>query len=192
MAGIFRHVVVLALVACTSGFVAADEVHPSDSPACVDPSSDIGDAETFVAKALEVLRSCGHEPADYRLELHQDDPFVAVSARRDPVHSAVFLPLDHEPHYPIAVRSSHPCVVSWIWQQSDFTDWQRQVVARAEESARTSDLPWAAGRSLNISVTESLEYVGVEVFDPEAWRDGSSSELRVLMHKEDLSLVESD
>ncbi len=108
------------------------------------------------------------------------------------VWKAVDTKLDRERHYAVADNAAHPCVVTWVWQPAEFTDWQRQVIARAEALARTSDLPRSAGQLRDISVTESLELVGIEVLDAEPGRNSQSSELRLLMNKHDLSLVESD
>ncbi len=180
-------VVAVALAAGVLASLAADDTHPPAEPACIGRVSLSEDAKGFLAEALDVLRSCGHDPADYRLELREDDPFVAAGSGRKPALAVVFLPLDRERHYAVAVDAAHPCVVSWVWQPADFTDWQRQVIARAEALARTSGLPRSAGQLLDVLVTESLELVGIEVLDAE-----QSSELRVLMHKHDLSLVESD
>ena len=172
--------------------LAADETHAPAEPACVGRGSTAEDAEGFIAEALDVLRSCGHDPADYRLQLREDDPFVAAGSGRKPVRTAVFLPLDRERHYAVAVNAAHPCVVSWVWQPADFTDWQRQVIAQVEALAETSGLPRSDGQLRDVLVTESLELVGIEVLDAEPGRNGPSSGLRVLMHKDDLSLVESD
>ena len=172
--------------------LAAAETHPPAEPACMGRGSTAEDAEGFIAEALDVLRSCGHDPADYRLQLREDDPFVAAGSGRKPARTAVFLPLDRERHYALAVNASHPCVVSWVWQPADFTDWQRQVIARAEALVKTSGLPRSGGRLLDVLVTESLELVGIEVLDVEPGRNPPSPELRVLMHKDDLSLVQSN
>lgn len=185
-------VVAIALAAGVLASFAEDDPHPPAEPACMGRVSISEDAKGFLAEALDVLRSCGHDPADYRMELREDDPFVAAGAGREPGLTVVFLPLDRERHYAVAVDAAHPCVVSWVWQPADFTDWQRQVIARAEALAKTSGLPRRAGRLLDILVTESLELVGVEVLDAEPARNPQSSELRVLMHKHDLSLVESN
>ncbi len=185
-------VVAVALVAGVLASFAADDTHPPAEPACIGRVSISEDAKGFLAEALGVLRSCGHDPADYRLELREDDPFVAAGSGREPALTAVFLPVDRQRHYAVAVRAAQPCVVSWVWQPADFTDWQRQVIARAEALAKTYDLPRSGGRLLEVLVTESLELVGVEVLDAEPGRNPQSSELRILMHKDDLSLVESD
>ena len=183
-------VLAVALAAGVLASFAADDTHPPAEPACIGRVSISEDAKGFLAEALGVLRSCGHDPADYRLELREDDPFVAAGSGRKPALTAVFLPLDRERHYAVAVNAAHPCVVSWVWQPADFTDWQRQVIARAEALAKTSGLPRRAGQLLDVLVTESLELVGIEVLDAEPGRDPQSSELRVLMHKDDLSLVD--
>lgn len=183
-------VVALALAASLPAGLGAGDTHPPEESACVGRTSTAEDPKGFITEALDVLRSCGHDPDDYRLELRGDDPFVAAGAGREPALTVVFLPLDRERHYAVAVNDAHPCVVSWVWQPADFTDWQRQVIARAEALAKTSGLSWDDGRLLDVLVTESLELVGVEVLDAEPGRNPQSSELRVLMHKHDLSLVD--
>ena len=190
-----REIVPLVAVALLAGVLAsfaADDAHPPAEPACIGRASISEDVKGFMAEALDVLRSCGHDPADFRLELREDDPFVAAGSGRRPALTTVFLPLDRERHYAVAVNAAHPCVVSWVWQPADFTDWQRRVIARAETLAKTSGLPRRGGQLLDVLVTESLDLVGIEVLDTEPGRNGPSSELRVLMHKDDLSLVESD
>ncbi len=184
--------VAFALATGVLASLATGDTHPPAEPACFGGASISEDTKGFLAEALAVLRSCGHDPADYRLELREDDPFVAAGSGRKPALSVVFLPLDRERHYAVAVNAAHPCVVTWVWQPAEFTDWQRQVIARAEALARTSDLPRSAGQLRDISVTESLELVGIEVLDAKPGRNSQSSELRVLMNKHDLSLVESD
>ena len=70
--------VAVALAAGVLASLAADETHPPAEPACMGRGSTAEDAEGFIAEALDVLRSCGHDPADYRLQLREDDPFVAA------------------------------------------------------------------------------------------------------------------
>ena len=185
-------VLAVALAAGVLASFAADDTHPPAEPACIGRVSISEDAKGFLAEALGVLRSCGHDPADYRLELREDDPFVAAGSGRKPELTVVFLPLDRERHYPVAVSAAHPCVVSWVWQPAEFTDWQRRVLARAEALARTSGLSQGAGRLLDVLVTESLEHVGIEVLDAQPGRYPQSPEFRVLMNKHDLSLVQSN
>jgi hypothetical protein len=184
--------VAITLAAGVLVSIAADDSQPAAEPACVAWASTAEDAERFIAEALDVLRSCGHNPAHYRVRLLKDDPFVAAGSGRKPTLTVMFLPYDLERHYALAVNVAHPCVVSWVWQPADFTDWQRRVIARAETLAKTSGLPRRGGQLLDVLVTESLDLVGIEVLDTEPGRNGPSSELRVLMHKDDLSLVESD
>ena len=180
----------VALAAGVLANVAAGDTHPPAEPVCVGQASPAENAKGFIAEALDVLRSCGHDPADYQLELREDDPFVVAGSGDEPTLAAVFLPLDRERNYAVAVRVAQPCVVSWVWRPADFTDWQRQVIARAEALAKTSDLPRSAGLLLDVLVTESLEFVGIEVLDAEPGRNPQSSELRVLLRKDDLSAVE--
>jgi len=176
---------ILAIVLATGLSAGAPPVEPS----CLSHDIDSASAEEFVAEALTVLRSCGHEPSAYRLELHEDDPFVAATDDREPQRTVVFRPIDNQQLYGVVVSVEHPCVVSWAWQPDEFTDWQRQVIGRAEALAKESGRTWSDGQLLDVVVTESRELVGVEVFDSESPDDSRSANFRVLMRKDNLSVT---
>ena len=167
----------LLLAVAAAGVIAGDEPR-----VCVDPEAT--NAKAFTAGALRVLRSSGHDPADYRLELRFDDPYVSDHERRKPETTATFLPVDAARNHALVVATDHPCEVRWLWRPAEFTHWQRRVIERAEQ---LSGIRWGGGRLLEVRVTETRERVGVEVFDVET----GSPEFRVLLRKEDLGEAES-
>ena len=51
---------------------------------CVAEAVGPREATEFVTQAVEVLRSCGHDPASYRVELRMEDPFTLAGTGRNP------------------------------------------------------------------------------------------------------------
>jgi hypothetical protein len=159
-----------------------------ETPVCVGAAVAPQDALDFVTDAIEVLEACGHDPAAYRLELNQDDPFELAGSGREPTINAVFVPLDSESLYAVGVGPADPCVVSWIWQPAAFTPWQRDLLEGARRHAEASGLGWTDPDGWNVRVTESRELVSVRLWpaDESAPR---RRELRFLLEKRGLRVV---
>jgi hypothetical protein len=148
------------------------------------------DPRELVTEAVDVLSACGHAPEAFAAELHLDDPFALAGTEREPEVTVVFEPLDDRRHYALGVSASDPCVVTWIWRPERFTDWQKLVLERARIQARETGAEWVRETDrLELRVTESRQHIGVRLWFGET---AGSSELRVVLAKDDLTVVESD
>jgi hypothetical protein len=173
---------------------AEDPIRAGDGPsACLHEGLRPSGTEDLVAEALRVLEQSGHDPTAYRLELRSEDArhpdFPVPGAER--ATSVLFVPAEAGDLYPLRVHPMSPCVAAWVWQPERLTDWQRRVVAVAEE--RLAALP--AARSLSgrryVRVLESETLLRIEVGDQE-WdgETGSGRALSVTLRKEDLGVVD--
>ena len=159
-------------------------------PVCVREFVAPRDLPKFLAEAVEVLSACGHAPEAFAAELRLDDPFSLAGTEREPEITAVFEPIDDERHYPLGVSASDPCVVAWIWRPEEFTDWQKLVLDRARTHAGETGAEWTRPPDrIDVRVTESRDHVGLRLWSRET---AGSPELRVVLAKDDLTVIESD
>jgi len=171
------------------GCAIAPGIATEPTPVCVGETVTAPDLREFLVEAIDVLSACGHAPEAFGAELHLDDPFVLAGTGRKAEVTVVFEPLDPRRHYALGVSASDPCVVTWIWRPEEFTDWQKLVLERARSQARDAGAAWVRRTDgLELRITESRRHIGVRLW---AGEGAGSPELRVVLAKDDLTVMES-
>jgi hypothetical protein len=147
----------------------------AEEPVCVGQHVAPPDSKRWVAEAVDVLKGCGHDPADYRLELRDE---VASAP------TAVFLPVG-QGRYPVAVSLEEPCALVWVRGPRVPTPWQTKVLAVARGQAESA---WSDpdGDDIEIDVAESRDLLGVRLVR------STGEELNLVISKTDLTLVQTD
>lgn len=173
----------LVLASCASGPASADR-----SFGCIDATIGPRDATRFVDQAIEVLRACGRDPARFRLELREKDPFAVTGSGRTAVIQAVFRPLDPERDYPVSVSAADPCVVAWLDEHGGWTGRQREIFAVIRERAALESEAWLDEDLPMIRITETAEWIGAGI-----WKNGTETRQdpawRIVLSREGLTPV---
>lgn len=166
----------LGLCLATAALLACQ---PSAATAtCIDLGPQRADLPAIAREAVELLRSCGHDPDDYLLGLSQDDRFSSGS----PNWTVEFRPRRPERHYPLGVRMEQPCLLRWL-EGGQAHPRQIEVMRRVRQLTEAHDLAdWK-----ELTVAESARWVGVELrFDSE---NGLPMVWKILFDRSDLSLL---
>jgi hypothetical protein len=148
---------------------------------CVNLGPHRAEIPEIAREAVALLRSCGHDPDQYHLELSQDDRFSSDT----PSWTVEFHPRRPEAHYPLGIRMDQPCLLRWL-AGGESHPRQREVMRLVREMAGERGLRgWNAA-----SVAESAGAIGIELrFDAE---HDLGTVWRFLLDREDLSLLDAD
>lgn len=164
---------------CAAAIVALAMQATAAESLCVSLGPRRAELPRIAREAVALLSACGHDPADYELELSQDDRFAGEGSG----WTVEFHPRRSASHYPLGIRMDQPCLLQWL-DGGEAHPRQREVMRLVRGIAAERGLEgWK-----QLTVSESAEWVGVELrFDV----DGDRAPLwRILLDRRDLSLLE--
>jgi len=145
---------------------------------CVNLGPHRAEIPRVTREAVALLRSCGHDPAHYELELSQDSRFSADV----PSWTIEFHPRQPGMHYPLGIRMEQPCLLRWL-DGARAHPRQLEVMRLVERMAAERGLrDWS-----DATVTESADSIGVELHFDGAHDRGAV--WRFLLDRHDLSLL---